>query len=94
MIEVLGCNEQFPLVLGLTNINSRMQVLSNYTIDFWVVFRAYNRDNLPADAITAFNKMVDFRIQPGLNDLVQLLFSLCKPKHVEHAHQFFDKSEM
>ncbi|KAL1814455.1 hypothetical protein ACET3Z_017029 [Daucus carota] len=47
--------------------------------------------NLPDDAISAFNKMVDFGIQPGLDDLDKVLFSLCKRKHVRHAQQLFDR---
>lgn len=58
---------------------------------FWVIFRSYSRANLPADAIRAFNKMADFGIGPCLEDLDQLLYSLCKRKHVRHAHEFLDR---
>ncbi|KAA8541900.1 hypothetical protein F0562_023052 [Nyssa sinensis] len=35
--------------------------------------------------------MVDFNIEPGNDDLDQLIYALCKRKHVRHAQQFFDK---
>ncbi|KAL0447811.1 UNVERIFIED_CONTAM: Pentatricopeptide repeat-containing protein, mitochondrial [Sesamum latifolium] len=58
---------------------------------FWIVFRAYSRANLPGDAIRAFNRMVDFGIRPCVDDLDQLLYALCKRKHVRHAQEFFDR---
>ncbi|KAL0288648.1 UNVERIFIED_CONTAM: Pentatricopeptide repeat-containing protein, mitochondrial [Sesamum calycinum] len=39
----------------------------------------------------AFNKMVDFGIRPCVDDLDQLLYALCKRKHVRHAQEFFDR---
>ncbi|KAF1002029.1 hypothetical protein AG4045_000767 [Apium graveolens] len=35
--------------------------------------------------------MVDFGVPPGLDDLDQVLFWLCKRKHVRHAQQLFDR---
>ncbi|KAL6996556.1 hypothetical protein U1Q18_006688 [Sarracenia purpurea var. burkii] len=61
---------------------------------FWVIFRAYSRANLPADAIRAFAKMVDFAIEPGNDDVDQLLHALCKRKHVRHAQDFFDRIKL
>lgn len=46
---------------------------------------------MPADAIRAFNKMVDFGLQPGIDDLDHLLYLLCKRKLVKHAQLLFDK---
>lgn len=57
---------------------------------FWLVFRAYSRADLPQDAIRAFNRMAEFGIRPGVDDLDQLLYILCKRKHVAQAQQFFD----
>lgn len=91
LVEILGCSKQFPLIWDfLLQIQECKSCEITQEI-FWVIFRAYSKANLPADAITAFNKMVDFGIQPGLNDLDQVLFSLCKRKHVRHAQQLFDK---
>lgn len=60
---------------------------------FWIVFRAYSRANLPSDAIRAFSKMVDFGIRPCVDDLDQLLYALCKRKHVRQAQEFFDRAK-
>ncbi|KAF7129725.1 hypothetical protein RHSIM_Rhsim10G0162500 [Rhododendron simsii] len=56
-----------------------------------VVFRAYSRANLPADAIRAFGKMADFVVEFGNDDVDKLLYELCKRKHVRHAQGFFDR---
>lgn len=58
---------------------------------FWPIFRAYSRANLPADAIRAFQKMLDFGIKQDVDDLDKLLYVLCKRKHAKHAQEFFDK---
>ncbi|KAF5191288.1 Pentatricopeptide repeat-containing protein [Thalictrum thalictroides] len=43
------------------------------------------------DAIRAFEKIGDFDLTPGVDDLDQLIFMLCKKKFVKEAQQFFDR---
>ncbi|XAR73403.1 hypothetical protein NMG60_11007361 [Bertholletia excelsa] len=91
LVGVLGCSKQFPLIWDLL---AEMRDIRSSEIGseiFWIIFRSYSRANLPADAIRAFNKMVDFGIEPGGDDIDQLLCALCKRKHVSHAQQFFDR---
>lgn len=91
LIDILGSSKQFPLIWDFL-IDMRETRCCEITSEmFWVIFRAYSRANLPADAITAFNKMVDFGFERGIHDLDQLLYSLCKRKHVKHAQPFFDR---
>lgn len=61
---------------------------------FWIIFRAYSRANLPADAIRAFGKMVDFGVGFGNDDVDKLLYELCKRKHVRHAQGLFDRVKL
>ncbi|XP_074362348.1 pentatricopeptide repeat-containing protein At1g52640, mitochondrial [Apium graveolens] len=91
LIEVLGCSKQFPLIwdfLIQIQESKKCEITRNF---FWVIFRAYCKANLPDYAISAFDKMVDFGVPPGLDDLDQVLFWLCKRKHVRHAQQLFDR---
>ncbi|XP_075510792.1 pentatricopeptide repeat-containing protein At1g52640, mitochondrial [Primulina tabacum] len=91
LVDILGSSRQFPLLWDfLMEVKSSGHCELSREI-FWVVFRSYSRANLPADATRAFNKMADFGIRPCLEDLDQLLYSLCKRKHVRHAHEFFDR---
>ncbi|GFS41212.1 protein phosphatase 2C and cyclic nucleotide-binding/kinase domain-containing protein [Actinidia rufa] len=53
-----------------------------------------SRANLPTDTIRAFDKMVDFGIEPGNDDANELLYALCKWKHVRHAQDFFDRIKL
>ncbi|KAL2503969.1 PPR long domain-containing protein [Abeliophyllum distichum] len=64
LMDNLGSSRQFPL---LWDFLVEMKKVESFEISqeiFWVVFRAYNRANLPVDAIRAFNNMVDFGIRP------------------------------
>lgn len=92
LVDVLGSSKQFAvmwdLLIDIRESNS-CEIISPEI--FWIVFRAYSRANLPRDAIRAFNRMVEFGVKPGVHDLDQLLFALCKRKHVTHAHEFFQK---
>lgn len=94
LVEILGSSKQFPLIWDfLVEIRDAKSCEFSPKI-FWLVFRAYSRANLPADATRAFTKMLDFGIPPSLDDLDQLLHLLCKRKHVQHAHEFFDSVKM
>ncbi|CAA2989830.1 pentatricopeptide repeat-containing At1g52640, mitochondrial [Olea europaea subsp. europaea] len=91
LVDILGSSRQFPLLWDFLVEMRRAESFYISQEIFWVVFRAYSRANLPADAIRAFNKMSDFGIRPCVDDLDQLLFILCKKKHVKHAQDFFDR---
>lgn len=91
LVDVLGRSREFPFLWDfLTEMKNTESCEISREI-FWIVFRAYSRANLPSDAIRAFNKMADFGIIPCLDDLDQLLFALCKRKHVKYAQEFFDQ---
>ncbi|XP_057772867.1 pentatricopeptide repeat-containing protein At1g52640, mitochondrial [Salvia miltiorrhiza] len=90
LVDILGSSREFPFLWDfLTEMKSTESCEITREI-FWIVFRAYSRANLPRDAIRAFNKMLDFGIRPCLDDLDQLLFALCKRKHVKYAQELFD----
>ncbi|KAI7985060.1 Pentatricopeptide repeat-containing protein [Camellia lanceoleosa] len=91
LVDILGSSRQFPLIWDFLAELKESQCFEISPEIFWVIFRAYSRANLPADAIRAFNKMVDFGIRPGNDDFDQLLYVLCKRKHVKHAQEFFDR---
>ncbi|KAI5660363.1 hypothetical protein M9H77_29156 [Catharanthus roseus] len=94
LIEILGSSKQFPLIWDfLIEIRDSKSCEISPKI-FWLVFRAYSRADLPADATRAFSRMIDFGIVPSVDDLDQLLYLLCKRKHVRHAQEFFDKIKM
>ncbi|KAF5464325.1 hypothetical protein F2P56_014409 [Juglans regia] len=91
LVDILGSSKQFAILWDfLIEIRKARCCEINPKI-FWVVFKVYSGANLPEDAIRAFNRMVDFDIKPGVDDLDQLLYVLCKRKHVRQAQQFFDK---
>ncbi|CAK9324589.1 unnamed protein product [Citrullus colocynthis] len=91
LVDILGSSGQFAILWDFL-IEVRETRCSVITQElFWLVFRAYSRTDLPQDAIRAFNRMAEFGIRPGVDDLDQLLYILCKRKHVAHAQQFFDK---
>ncbi|GAA0144375.1 chaperone [Lithospermum erythrorhizon] len=90
LVDVLGSSKQFPLIWDFLAELKRCEFYEIESEIFWVVFRAYCRANLPNDAIRAYNKMVDFGIKSNIDDLDQLLYSLCKRGHVKHAQEFFD----
>ncbi|CDO98265.1 unnamed protein product [Coffea canephora] len=93
LVDILGSSKQFPLTWDfLVEMRDTRKFEISSEI-FWIVFRAYSRANLPAEAIRAFNKMLDFGITPTVNDLDQLIYLLCKKKHVRHAQEFFDKAK-
>ncbi|KAG6426020.1 hypothetical protein SASPL_110233 [Salvia splendens] len=90
LVDILGRSREFPFLWDfLTEMKTTESCEVTREI-FWIVFRAYSRANSPKDAIRAFNKMLDFGIRPCLDDLDQLLFALCKRKHINHAQEFFD----
>ncbi|GFP95502.1 pentatricopeptide repeat-containing protein at1g52640 mitochondrial [Phtheirospermum japonicum] len=91
LVNILGSSRQFPILWDFLAEMKKTESCEINRQDFWVVFRAYSRANLPSDAIRAFNKMVDFGIKPCVDDLNQLLFTLCKKKHVSHAQELFDR---
>ncbi|MFS7971088.1 putative tetratricopeptide-like helical domain superfamily [Helianthus anomalus] len=91
LIDILGRSKQFPLIwdfLGEIKNSQSCEITSEI---FWVIFNGYSRANLPSDAIRAFNNMVDYGTKPSVNDLDQLLYVLCKRRHVREAQLFFDK---
>ncbi|CAN8321576.1 unnamed protein product [Cochlearia groenlandica] len=93
LLEILGSDKRFALIWDFL-IESRefnYFVISNKV--FWIVFRSYSRANLPYEAIRAFNRISEFGLKPCVDDLDQLLHSLCDKKHVDVAQEFFDKSK-
>ncbi|GFZ04084.1 pentatricopeptide repeat (PPR) superfamily protein [Actinidia rufa] len=94
LVDILGSSRQFPLIWDfLVEMKETWRCEISQEI-FWVIFRAYSRANLPADAIRAFDKMGDFGIEPGNDDVDELLYALCKWKHVRHAQIFFDRIKL
>ncbi|XP_051135530.1 pentatricopeptide repeat-containing protein At1g52640, mitochondrial isoform X2 [Andrographis paniculata] len=91
LIDILGSSRQFPILWDflLSIKNTRSLEISRDI--FWIIFRAYSKANLPADAVRAFNRMSDFGIKPSVDDLDQLLYTLCKRKHVRIAQELFDR---
>ncbi|XP_008805876.3 pentatricopeptide repeat-containing protein At1g52640, mitochondrial [Phoenix dactylifera] len=99
VIESLAASRHFPLLWSFLS-ELRDSGLSRGDADeirpeaFWLLFRSYSRARLPADAVRSFKRMPDFGLQPVLEDLHQLLFSLCRNGLVEQAHSFFDQSKL
>ncbi|KAF7129443.1 hypothetical protein RHSIM_Rhsim10G0161900 [Rhododendron simsii] len=91
LVSILGSSKQFPLIWDFLAEWKDTQCCEIEPEIFWVVFRAYSRANLPADAIRAFGKMADFGVEFGNDDVDKLLYELCKRKHVRHAQGFFDR---
>ncbi|KAG2723060.1 hypothetical protein I3760_02G155500 [Carya illinoinensis] len=91
LVDILGSSKQFAILWDFLIEMREARCCEINPKIFWVVFKVYSRANLPEDAIRAFNRMVDFDIKPGVDDLDQLLYVLCKRKHVRQAQQFFDK---
>ncbi|KAI3455339.1 hypothetical protein Pfo_012002 [Paulownia fortunei] len=91
LVDILGSSRQFPFLWDFLVEMKQTESCEISRENFWIVFRAYSRANLPSDAIRAFNKMVDFGIRPCVDDLDQLLYAMCKRKHVRHAQEFFDR---
>lgn len=91
LVDILGSSREFPFLWDFLTEMKNSESCEITPEIFWIVFRAYSRANLPSDAIRAFNKMLDFGIKPRLDDLDQLLFALCKRKHVKFAQEFFDQ---
>ncbi|XP_009612028.1 pentatricopeptide repeat-containing protein At1g52640, mitochondrial [Nicotiana tomentosiformis] len=91
LVDILGSSKQFPLLwdfLVEMRVNKSCEITPEI---FRLVFRAYSRACLPADAIRAFNKMVDFGIKPCVTDVDKLLLALCNRKHTKQAQEFFYK---
>lgn len=91
LIDVLGSSKQFPLIWDFLAEIRETGCCEIGPKFFWLIFRAYCKANFPAEAVRAFNRMVEFGIQPSIDDLDTLLFALCKRNHVMHAQEFFDK---
>ncbi|KAL7139981.1 hypothetical protein ABFS83_09G089600 [Erythranthe nasuta] len=91
LVDILGSSRQFPFLWDFLTETKRTESCEISREIFWIVFRAYSRANLPSDAIRAFNKMLDYGITPCVDDLDQLLYTLCKRKHVKQAQEFFDQ---
>ncbi|KAE9467791.1 hypothetical protein C3L33_00328, partial [Rhododendron williamsianum] len=91
LVSILGSSKQFPLIWDFLAEWKDTKCCKIGPEIFWVVFRAYSRANLPADAIRAFGKMADFGVGFGNDDVDKLLYELCKRKHVRHAQGFFDR---
>uniref|UniRef100_A0A7N0THN5 Pentatricopeptide repeat-containing protein n=1 Tax=Kalanchoe fedtschenkoi TaxID=63787 RepID=A0A7N0THN5_KALFE len=90
LVDVLGSSKQFPFLWDFL-IEARDSGCCEICPKiFWIVFWSYSRANLPNDAIRAFGRMAEFGVEPSCNDLDQLLYALCKRKHVEEAKQYFD----
>lgn len=93
LVEILGSSKQFALLWDFLIEAREYNYFEISSKVFWIVFRAYSRANLPSEACRAFNRMVEFGIKPCVDDLDQLLHSLCDRKHVNHAQDFFDKAK-
>ena len=91
LVDILGSSKQFPLIWDFLSDMRETQCCEIRPEIFWLIFRAYCRANLPGDAIRAFHQMGDFGVKAGVGDVDQLLYVLCKRKHVKQAQEFFDK---
>ncbi|KAL9238601.1 hypothetical protein vseg_012999 [Gypsophila vaccaria] len=91
LVNVLGCSKQFPLIWDLLSEVKQCESFDLCREIFWVIFDSYCRANLPNDAIRGFDRMIDFGVEPSLNDVEHLLYLLCRRKFVSHAQEFFDK---
>lgn len=94
LVDVLGSSKQFALLWDFLREMKDSGSLELNPEIFFIVFRGYSRANLPGDAIRAFGRMSEFGIEPSTADFDQLLFVLCKRKHLKHAQQFFDKAKV
>ncbi|KDP45034.1 hypothetical protein JCGZ_01534 [Jatropha curcas] len=91
LVDILGSSKQFAILWDFLMEMREFQDCKITPEIFWLVFRAYSRANLPGDAIRAFDRMVEFGLNPGMDDLDRLVYALCKRKHVRLAQQFFDR---
>uniref|UniRef100_A0A2P2JW23 Pentatricopeptide repeat-containing protein n=1 Tax=Rhizophora mucronata TaxID=61149 RepID=A0A2P2JW23_RHIMU len=91
LVDILGSSKQFAILWDFLFEMKEFQDFQMSREIFWLVFKAYSRANLPGDAIRAFGRMVEFGLKPSIHDLDQLLYVLCKRKHVKRAQQFFDR---
>ncbi|KAI3911806.1 hypothetical protein MKX01_038248 [Papaver californicum] len=91
LINILGSSKQFPLLWDFLTEIKEDGIHELRHEDFWNIFRSYPRANLPTDAIRAFKRMKEFGLKPGVSDLDNLLFALCKRKLVKSAQIFCDK---
>ncbi|CAI0455398.1 unnamed protein product [Linum tenue] len=91
LVDILGASRQFAILWDflIEMRDSRDFEVNSETL--WLVFRAYSRANLPNDAIRAFGRMAEFDLKPGINDLDQLVYALCKRRHVKQAQEFVDR---
>ncbi|XP_010479776.1 PREDICTED: pentatricopeptide repeat-containing protein At1g52640, mitochondrial-like [Camelina sativa] len=94
LVEILGSSKQFALLWDFLIEAREYNYFEISPKVFWIVFRAYSRANLPSEASRAFSRMIEFGIKPCVDDLDQLLHSLCDRKHVNHAQEFLDKAKV
>ncbi|PKA47953.1 Pentatricopeptide repeat-containing protein [Apostasia shenzhenica] len=90
LLELLASARLFPLAWTLlSDFRAQFARLES----FHLLFRAYARAALPADAVRAFRKMPDFGLDPSIDDLHHLIFALCHYGLVAPAQEFFDKTK-
>ncbi|XP_068647189.1 pentatricopeptide repeat-containing protein At1g52640, mitochondrial-like [Aristolochia californica] len=93
LVDILGSCKQFPLVWDFLLQMREGRIEINQKI-FWVIFQAYCKAKLPADAINAFKRMTEFGLEQSIEDLEVLLSYLCKNSLVTHAQDFFDRAKL
>ncbi|KAL6006286.1 hypothetical protein ACLOJK_040332 [Asimina triloba] len=90
LCDILGSCKQFPLMWDFL-AEMRDEGVEIRPEIFWVIFRAYCRAGLPADALRAFGKMADFGLHPAVDDVDKLISFLCRSKHLSHAQEFLKR---
>lgn len=93
LLEILGSSKQFAILWDFLVEIRESRCCEIKSEIFWLIFRAYSRADLPGGAIRAFLRMHEFGVKPVIHDFDNLLFILCKKKHVKHAQKFFDESK-
>ncbi|CAM8881679.1 unnamed protein product [Rhodiola kirilowii] len=94
LIDVLGSSKQFPFLWDFLIEIRDSRCCEICPKIFWIIFWSYSRSNLPNDAVRAFSRMREFGVEPSSNDLDQLLYALCKRKHVKEAMDFFQQVKL
>ncbi|KAM1760866.1 hypothetical protein ACFX12_003701 [Malus domestica] len=84
LIDILGSSKQYAVLWDFLIEMRESKCCDIGPEIFWVIFQVYSRANLPREAIQALNRMVEFGIKPSVHDLDQLLYTLCKRKHVNY----------
>ncbi|KAK8965029.1 Pentatricopeptide repeat-containing protein [Platanthera guangdongensis] len=88
VLDLLASAHLFPLAWSLLS-DFRPNFANSSS--FRLLFRAYAGASLPDDAIRAFRRMPDFGLRPGVEDLHNLISSLCHYGHIIPAELFFHK---